>query len=108
LSLALEGLGASIWGTDTVADALAFLRSEHNAKPHVVVADIGMPREDGYAFLKAVGGLGDRVAAIPVIAVTAYAGADNETRALTAGFRLQCTKPVDPEVVAQSILEVLD
>jgi CheY-like chemotaxis protein len=42
-----------------------------------------------------------------VIAVTAYAGAANEARALAAGFRLQCTKPADPDAVARAVLKVL-
>ena len=46
-------------------------------------------------------------AKVPVIAVTAYAGADNEARALAAGFRMQCTKPLDPGAVASAVLKIL-
>ena len=37
-----------------------------------------MPREDGYAFLNALRNVNGKLASVPVIAVTAYAGVENE------------------------------
>ncbi len=72
----------------------------------MILADIGMPGEDGYAFLEALR-MNRGLADVPVIAVTAYAGDSNESRALAAGFKMQCTKPVDPDAVARAVLKVL-
>jgi CheY-like chemotaxis protein len=107
LSMALEGLGAVVTPAQTTAEALRLLKSRQNDVPDVILADIGMPNEDGYSFLKALNALGGPVPRVPVIAVTAYAGGDNEKRALAAGFRMQCTKPVDPDVVARAVLKIL-
>ena len=48
----------------------------------MILADIGLPRQDGYAFMKSLRSrwTGRELAGVPVIAVTAYAGADNERR----------------------------
>ncbi len=107
LSLALEDLGADVSATSSVNEALTLLESTRVRPPDVILADIGLPRQDGYAFMAALQRLGPELAGVPVIAVTAYAGADNERRALAAGFRRQCTKPLEPEAVAHAILGVL-
>jgi PAS domain S-box-containing protein len=106
LSLALEGLGAGVLSAVSVDDGVRLLRSS-GRPPDVILADIGMPGEDGYAFLAALRKLDERLSSVPVIAVTAYAGLDNETRALSAGFRLHCAKPLDPDTVARAILEIV-
>ena len=105
LSLALEGLGADVLSALSVPDAIALLESD--GPPDVVLADIGMPGEDGYAFLEAMRSLNGKISSVPVIAVTAYAGPDNETRALSAGFKMHCSKPLDPDTVARAILKVV-
>jgi CheY-like chemotaxis protein len=68
----------------------------------VLLSDIEMPGEDGYALLRRVQALerqtGTRVAAV---ALTAYGRIDDRVRTLAAGFALHLPKPVDPaELVA--------
>jgi CheY-like chemotaxis protein len=72
----------------------------------VILADIGLPDEDGYRFLESLR-KDEEIGMIPVIAVTAYAGAENEARVLAAGFRMQCTKPLEPDEVAHAVLKVV-
>jgi PAS domain S-box-containing protein len=64
----------------------------------VLVADIGMPGEDGYSLIKRVRGLppdaGGQVAAV---AVTAYGRPEDRFKALSAGFQQHLSKPVTPE-----------
>jgi signal transduction histidine kinase/CheY-like chemotaxis protein len=105
LSLALEGLGANVLSAASVPDAIALLESERTLD--IVLADIAMPGEDGFAFLEAMRGLNGTLSGIPVIAVTAHAGAENEARALSAGFKMHCSKPLDPDTVARAILKVV-
>jgi PAS domain S-box-containing protein len=70
-------------------------------KPDVIVADLGMPNEDGFALLRRVRQWFDAtVAATPVIALSGYASADDRARAERAGFAAHAAKPVDgPELV---------
>jgi CheY-like chemotaxis protein len=43
-----------------------------------------------------VRGLGSARAALPALAVTAYALAEDRTQALRAGFNMHLAKPIDP------------
>ncbi|TMA92103.1 MAG: PAS domain S-box protein [Deltaproteobacteria bacterium] len=66
------------------------------AHPDVLVSVIAMPGEDGYELIAKVRAseLADRP--IPAVALTAYAGLENRTRALLAGYDVHLPKPVDP------------
>jgi PAS domain S-box-containing protein len=70
--------------------------------PTVLLTDIGMPDEDGYALIRRVRALpAANGGGIPAIALTAYAGSDDRTRAMLAGFQVHLSKPVEPgELVA--------
>ena len=96
----LESRGADVLTASSVADALACLES----CPDVIVSDIAMPEADGYSLVRAVRALERGTARrLPIIAVTAYAGASDRARALEAGFDLHCAKPVDLEALAYAI-----
>ena len=69
--------------------------------------DLAMPEDDGYALMDMLRGSDPPLRAIPVIAVTAYSGADHVKRALEAGFRLHRAKPIAPDEVAAAVLEAL-
>jgi PAS domain S-box-containing protein len=73
--------------------------------PQIVVSDISMPEVDGYAFirkLRAIPGKGD----IPAIAVTAHALAEDQQRAIAAGFQSHLAKPVQLFDLIQSIAKI--
>jgi CheY-like chemotaxis protein len=96
--------GATVSASVTAAEALTELNQFH---PDVLVADIGMPGEDGYnlirrirAFPRDCGGL------TPAIALTAYAGDANRKRALEAGYQKHMTKPADPIELALTIADL--
>lgn len=61
-----------------------------------VVTDIAMPDEDGYALLRRTHRHGEAAAAVPAIALTAYAGAEDQRRVAAAGFVRHLAKPVAP------------
>jgi signal transduction histidine kinase/PAS domain-containing protein len=62
-----------------------------------LIADIGMPGEDGYDLVRRAKSLAARLGrTLPSIAVTAYAGETNRQRALDAGFESHFAKPVEP------------
>jgi CheY-like chemotaxis protein/two-component sensor histidine kinase len=104
LQMLLEGAGAEVGGSASAADALEVLR---HWTPEVLVADIAMPSEDGYALLRQVRARepaegGD----VPALALTAYAGAEDRRRALTAGFQDYLAKPVDPPTLVRAIAKL--
>jgi CheY-like chemotaxis protein len=72
----------------------------------VIVTDLAMPGDDGYALLARLRAAPE-LAAIPVIALTAYASPDDRRRALAEGFAAYLTKPVDVEALITTITAVL-
>jgi CheY-like chemotaxis protein len=81
----------------TASSATEALRLIEAVKPDVIVSDIGMPGEDGYSFIKRLRSSPHAAGArIPAVALTAYARAEDRTRALVEGFNSHTAKPVDP------------
>src|SRR2546429_1419975 len=70
--------------------------------PHLVVADVEMPDEDGYSLVRRLRLLSpDRGGATPTVAVTAYGRVEDRIRSVAAGFDLHLPKPVEPaELIA--------
>jgi DNA-binding response OmpR family regulator len=93
--------GAQVTAADSVSAAIA-LFDEY--RPDVVVADIGMPGNDGFALIAYV----RSVNTTPVVAVTAYANPPARERGLTAGFNAYIEKPFDPEEVVTTIRKLYD
>jgi signal transduction histidine kinase/CheY-like chemotaxis protein len=61
----------------------------------VLLADIGMPEEDGYSLIQRIRQSGSAAAGIPAAALTAFAREDDRQQVLNAGFQLHLPKPVD-------------
>jgi signal transduction histidine kinase/ActR/RegA family two-component response regulator len=93
--------GGQVVTAKTAADGLAGAMS---MSPDVVVCDIGMAHEDGYAFIRQLRSA-DRpeIRSVPVVALTGYAGADEARRAVEAGFDLHLAKPVSPDVLVDAL-----
>ena len=70
----------------------------------LALMDIKMPRLDG---LKALAEMRACNIKMPVIALTAYAQVKDKERFLTAGFDAYLSKPVKPEKLMQTIVDVL-
>lgn len=91
----LEENGAKVRSCESVAgarDAIA-IRS-----PQLIISDIGLPGEDGYALIRYVRKLpGGK--SIRALAVTAFARLEDREHALTAGFDDHLPKPVDPDLL---------
>jgi CheY-like chemotaxis protein len=90
----LADCGAQVMAFDSAWDALAAVRG---GAPDVVVSDIAMPGMDGHALIRKIRALGAQRGAVPAIALTAYAGADDRRRALREGYDVHLAKPIDPE-----------
>ena len=92
LSTILTGRGAEVETADSAGAALAIFQ---RSVPAVLVTDIAMPEQDGYALLRRVRTLSETHRNLPAIAVTAHARAENRSRALRAGFQAYISKPID-------------
>jgi PAS domain S-box-containing protein len=107
----LRDLSAEVTTAGSAAEALELLRSNSRA-PDVLVSDIGMPDQDGYALIRSVRGMEqevgrDSTAALPAIALTAFARADDRAKALSAGFQHFIPKPVEPTDLATAVATVV-
>jgi signal transduction histidine kinase/ActR/RegA family two-component response regulator len=91
---------AVVWTAASAAQALEILQREHI---DVVLADIAMPGEDGYSFIRRVRALNAKFATIPAAALTALARDEDRQRALTAGFQLHLAKPVDGQSLIAAV-----
>ena len=73
----------------------------------VLLSDIGMPDEDGYALIRQVRALSaDLGGQIPAAALTAYVRGEEQSMALAAGFQKHITKPVEPAQLTSIIAEL--
>ena len=94
-----ESVGAEIRMAPSARDAVDILGAW---RPDVLLSDIEMPVDDGYALMQQVRRL-DTPGGPPIaaIAVTAHSRPEDRIRALAAGFNWHLPKPVDPsELVA--------
>jgi CheY-like chemotaxis protein len=92
LILALDGTEVR-----TVISSMEALAACDEWRPDVLIADIGMPREDGYTLMKKLRAWeSERGGHIPAIALTAYGRREDRQRALSAGYEFHVPKPVDP------------
>jgi CheY-like chemotaxis protein len=93
LAAMLSLTGAEIKQRTNVTDAL---ETVEEWIPQVIVSDIAMPDMDGYAFIEKLRALPrEKGGEVPVIALTAYAGASEENRVLASGFQMYLPKPVN-------------
>lgn len=97
LTLIAEILGRAGARVETSSSATAAFEQFRAMPPDVLVSDIEMPEQDGYALIRRIRALepalGGRTAAI---AVTAYGRREDRLRAISAGFTMHLPKPVDP------------
>jgi signal transduction histidine kinase/CheY-like chemotaxis protein len=98
---ALKSLGADVSAAESVSEALDAIRSR---PPHVILTDIAMPNEDGYDLLRQARAIAaPESASIPAAAISAYAGEQERTRALEAGFAMHLAKPVTVTELARAV-----
>ena len=91
LATLLELEGAAVQRARSAAEALACLDGE---RPDVVVTDLGMPHQDGFALLQAIRARSDG-AGLPVVALTGFGRPDDVQRTVEAGFDAHLGKPVE-------------
>ncbi len=97
--------GAEVRATKSAAEGLQMLAAWN---PDLLVSDIGMPGQDGYELIRRVRKLdADHHGQIPAVALTAYAGAEDQQRALAAGFQIHLAKPVEPKALVATVARLV-
>jgi PAS domain S-box-containing protein len=100
-TLMLTRCGAEVKTAASAKEALDYLETW---KPSVLVADIGMEGEDGYALIRKVRALPrEKGGQIPALALTAYARPEDRLRTLSAGYQIHLAKPVDRAQLAAAL-----
>jgi len=98
--------GAVVTSATSTAEALARLAER---VPDLLLADLGLPGEDGYTLLQRVRAMDSpRARGLPAVALTAYARPSDKERALAAGFQRYVTKPVDPAELVAILASLVD
>ena len=83
--------GAEVRTCESAAEARAALVAE---RPHLIISDIGMPRESGLDLMRSIRAMD--VGRVPAIALTGYDQDSLRIEALEAGYDRHVAKPVDP------------
>jgi signal transduction histidine kinase len=96
--------GAEVTAVGDAAAAFAALTAWH---PHLLLCDIGLPGEDGYGLIRRIRALPDEARNVLAVAVTAYAGTSDRTRALRAGFQAHVAKPFEPDRLLELLSRAL-
>ena len=100
VTLILEQCGAKIVSAESVKQALILYEQY---QPDMLISDISMPNEDGYALIRQIRQGKTDQTDIPAIALTAYAREEDKQQALKAGFNLHLSKPIEPLQLIQSL-----
>jgi CheY-like chemotaxis protein len=104
LQSTLAAAGAKSISATSVADAMTKV---HGLAFDALISDIAMPGQDGYTLMTLLRDrLGARMPAA-TIALTAYASRTDRDRAIAAGFREHLTKPVNPDILLQTLEDLL-
>jgi CheY-like chemotaxis protein len=96
--------GAEVRTCESAAAAMTLLQEW---KPDVLMSDIGMPGEDGYALINRVRALPDDSGGrIPAAALTAYAREDDRQRVLAAGYQVHIAKPISSNQLVATVAQL--
>ncbi len=89
----LEAAEATVFTASSAQEGFEALKRE---QPTVLLSDIGMPGEDGYALITKVRALpAEQGGNVSAGALTAFARSEDRRRALMAGFQMHIPKPIE-------------
>lgn len=98
-STVLRHLGYQVIEAQDGVEAVDLARS---TQPDLILMDISIPRMDGWEATRILRG-DPRTSAIPIVALTAHALADDRERAAEVGFSSYLAKPIEPRVVVAEV-----
>ncbi len=103
VATALEAAHADVRAAASAREAREWLQQH---APALIIADLGMPVEDGFSLIRDVR---ERLASnVPAIALSAYADRSSREAALAAGFNAFLAKPTRSDALLQLVGTMLD
>ncbi|MEH2232318.1 MAG: chemotaxis protein CheB [Nostoc sp.] len=91
----LEEFGAEVVVVTSAREAIAAL-TESPDRYDLLLADIGMPEQDGYSLIRQIRKLkAEAGGQIPAAAISAYVTEQERQMAIYAGFQMHLAKPID-------------
>jgi PAS domain S-box-containing protein len=103
LQAILEQYGAHPTVVATAEEALSVVR---RSSPDVLLSDIVMPGEDGYALIRHIRATIDATR-LPAAALSGHLDDNAEANAVDAGFQAFLTKPIEPASLAQALARLI-
>jgi CheY-like chemotaxis protein len=93
----------------SVSVVVAALDAYSALRPRLIISDIGLPGEDGFALIRQLRAYETErgLSRIPALALTAFARVDDQRRALEAGFDAHVAKPVNTETLLTVIQKLI-
>ena len=106
IAMVLTGRGADVVAVGSCREALSAFAKE---RPDLLISDIAMPGESGYDLIGRLRSLpAEQGGATPAIALTAYAGPEDVSHALQAGFDAHIAKPVEMNDLIRALKDLMD
>lgn len=106
LKLFCDLLRAHGFTAEPVRDGREAIERAHAIRPDLIVMDIQMPHVSGLELIEQLKA-DEQLAAIPVLAVTAYAAKGDESRIREAGAEAYVSKPITVSRFMQAIETLL-
>ena len=104
----LQNMGLEVERVEDGAQCVSRLEQQPAGTYDLIFMDVQMPQMDGYEATQAIRALDDKEkAAIPIVAMTANAFAEDRERALAAGMNGHIAKPIDVKKLEQVLLKLL-
>ena len=105
LSDLFERAEANVVTADSAASGFAAFE---RGAPDVLIADIGLPGEDGLSLMRRIRSASGPEGGIPAIALSAYTRVEDRDAAYAAGFTDFVGKPAAPQDLLHAVQRVLD
>ena len=93
--------------TRAVTDSRQALEAAKEFGPDLVITDIQLPHVSGLDLIRMIRG-DERLAEVPIMAVTAYATSGDEDRARDIGAQAYVAKPISVARFVQTVDELLE
>jgi len=107
LQLFLEQNGASVESVESAAEAMVVLE-KNNQSFDVIISDLAMPNEDGYSLISNIRQFpSEKGGTIPALALSAFTTKENKEKAFASGFQKYHTKPFEPDLLINEILDLV-
>ena len=104
----LRNMGLEVERVEDGAKCVSMLEQQPAGTYDLIFMDVQMPKMDGYTATQAIRALDDKEkAAIPIVAMTANAFAEDRERALAAGMNGHIAKPIDVKKLEQVLVKLL-